>query len=122
MLKLPNYNNCPNCGTAVELIQREGRERHVCPSCDFVIYVNPIPAVTAAYRRILESKPNLPTMDNTQPEPAVRLRCVGKRLFLGVRVVSRTASTVQVSGEGERWGTFSVLGGWVSASVDLVSG
>ena len=44
--ELPDYRFCPMCGSAVDRIHHKGRERHVCPACGFVIYVNPLPAAT----------------------------------------------------------------------------
>ena len=39
----PTY--CPRCGSRMERRFTEGRDREVCPSCGFVFYRNPVPAV-----------------------------------------------------------------------------
>jgi ADP-ribose pyrophosphatase YjhB (NUDIX family) len=36
---------CPNCGAGLEIQEREGKQRPVCPSCGFVFYVDPKVAV-----------------------------------------------------------------------------
>jgi 8-oxo-dGTP diphosphatase len=36
---------CPRCGTLMERRFAEGRERDVCPACNFIFYRNPVPAV-----------------------------------------------------------------------------
>jgi len=36
---------CPHCGTTMEEAEIAGRVRHVCPSCGFVLYQNPVPGV-----------------------------------------------------------------------------
>ena len=40
-------NFCPNCGTALELKDRHGRLRPVCPACGFIFYHDPKVAVVA---------------------------------------------------------------------------
>jgi NADH pyrophosphatase NudC (nudix superfamily) len=42
-MSTPAY--CPRCGAALERRFAEGREREICPACDFVFYRNPVPAV-----------------------------------------------------------------------------
>jgi len=34
------------CGADIKKIYHEGRDRHVCPKCGHVIYINPFPATT----------------------------------------------------------------------------
>ena len=36
---------CPRCGTQMQRRFTEGRDRDVCPSCGYVFYRNPVPAV-----------------------------------------------------------------------------
>lgn len=36
---------CPRCGTAMEKAEIGGRTREVCPTCDFVLFRNPVPGV-----------------------------------------------------------------------------
>jgi len=36
---------CPRCGTRMEVRERDGRLREVCPRCDYVLYRNPVPGV-----------------------------------------------------------------------------
>lgn len=36
---------CPRCGARMETGEVGGRMRHVCPTCDFVLYRNPVPGV-----------------------------------------------------------------------------
>jgi len=43
MPKNPTY--CPRCGAEMETRELGGRPREVCPSCDFVLYQNPVPGV-----------------------------------------------------------------------------
>lgn len=41
-----NAKYCQNCGHGMELKKdREGKLRAICPSCGFILYKNPIPAV-----------------------------------------------------------------------------
>lgn len=42
---------CPDCGTATEAREIEGRERRVCPSCETVVWQNPVPAAGVAVVR-----------------------------------------------------------------------
>ncbi|MCE5248946.1 NUDIX hydrolase [bacterium] len=44
--KIPDYRFCPMCGADIHTKYHEGRDRHVCPRCGHVIYINPIPATT----------------------------------------------------------------------------
>ena len=44
--KIPDFKYCPLCGASVDKLFHEGRDRHVCPECGHVLYVNPIPAST----------------------------------------------------------------------------
>jgi ADP-ribose pyrophosphatase YjhB (NUDIX family) len=39
------FKFCPFCATQLESKEKAGRERPVCPSCDFVQFRNPIPGV-----------------------------------------------------------------------------
>ena len=39
--RVPSY--CPDCGTALTTVEREGRSRKRCPSCDRLVYRNPVP-------------------------------------------------------------------------------
>jgi 8-oxo-dGTP diphosphatase len=36
---------CPRCGTAMEKAEIGGRVREVCPTCDFILFRNPVPGV-----------------------------------------------------------------------------
>lgn len=38
-------NFCPHCGTSMQRRYLEGRVRDVCPSCNYIHYRNPVPAV-----------------------------------------------------------------------------
>jgi ADP-ribose pyrophosphatase YjhB (NUDIX family) len=38
------YKFCPHCGEKLENYEHEGYDRRKCPSCDFVHYLNPVPA------------------------------------------------------------------------------
>jgi len=42
-----NYKFCPKCGSdlAYKFIKQEQTERLVCENCDFIFYINPVPAV-----------------------------------------------------------------------------
>lgn len=41
-----NANFCQSCGEKLEIrTDREGKLRAICPSCGFILYKNPIPAV-----------------------------------------------------------------------------
>ncbi|MFB6303486.1 MAG: NUDIX domain-containing protein [Haloferacaceae archaeon] len=42
----PDY--CPDCGTALTDVEREGRTRRYCPDCERVVYRNPVPAADVA--------------------------------------------------------------------------
>ncbi|WP_380680951.1 NUDIX hydrolase [Salinigranum sp. GCM10025319] len=39
--RIPSY--CPDCGTALTTVEREGRSRKRCASCDRIVYRNPVP-------------------------------------------------------------------------------
>jgi ADP-ribose pyrophosphatase YjhB (NUDIX family) len=39
--RVPSY--CPDCGTALTTVERGGRSRKRCPSCDRLVYRNPVP-------------------------------------------------------------------------------
>jgi 8-oxo-dGTP diphosphatase len=57
-------NFCPRCGTKLELRQRTGGIRPVCPACDYVVYFDPKVAVVAciiqAERVLLVKRANDP--------------------------------------------------------------
>lgn len=40
-------NFCPNCGAKLALKNRKGRERPICPTCDYIFYFDPKVAVLA---------------------------------------------------------------------------
>lgn len=44
---MKNFKYCPFCRAEMEqrLIEHEGRNRNVCPSCGYVQYLNPLPSV-----------------------------------------------------------------------------
>ena len=42
-----NIKYCPHCGGRLEKRYLEGKRRYYCPSCDRVIYQNPVPVVLA---------------------------------------------------------------------------
>jgi ADP-ribose pyrophosphatase YjhB (NUDIX family) len=42
---------CPFCGTHLELKEKGGRERPVCPTCGFVHYRNPVPGVVVVVEK-----------------------------------------------------------------------
>ena len=44
---------CPRCGALMETGEVGGRPRQICPSCDFVLYENPVPGVGV----LVEMKP-----------------------------------------------------------------
>ena len=62
--ELPDYRFCPMCGSAVDRISHNGRERHVCPACGFIIYVNPLPAATVV---VLDNRNVLLTLRADEP-------------------------------------------------------
>ncbi len=41
-------NNCPYCGTELTTTEIEGRDRHLCPACDKVIWHNPVPCASVS--------------------------------------------------------------------------
>ena len=45
MSRIANF--CPRCGHALELQESYGRERPVCPSCDYIFFFDPKVAVLA---------------------------------------------------------------------------
>ena len=45
------YLYCFKCGSKVEKIEVEHRERAYCKKCDIILYENPIPTVVALIRR-----------------------------------------------------------------------
>ena len=61
---------CPYCGTALESITLEGRERTRCPACEQVVWHNPVPCAGVA------------VVDPGDPEPAVL--CVERGVPPGV--------------------------------------
>ena len=63
--ELPDYRFCPMCGTGVQKIHHEGRNRHVCPECGHVIYINPLPAATLV---VLENHNVLLTLRAVEPQ------------------------------------------------------
>jgi 8-oxo-dGTP diphosphatase len=42
-----NFKNCPICGTVLNSMTIEGRERLACPECGWVHYENPLPSAAA---------------------------------------------------------------------------
>ena len=52
------------CGAEVKKIQYEGRDRHVCTECGFVIYVNPLPATTLV---VIDTNRVLLTLRGVEP-------------------------------------------------------
>ena len=44
-MKRENINFCPRCGVSVEIVRKFGRERPVCPNCDWVFFPDPKVAV-----------------------------------------------------------------------------
>ncbi|MDQ2050610.1 NUDIX hydrolase [Natronolimnohabitans sp. A-GB9] len=50
---------CPHCGDPLESITADGREREHCPSCEDVIWHNPVPCASVA------------VVDRSRPDPAV---------------------------------------------------
>ena len=45
------FRFCPNCAQTLTDKFIDGRQRMVCPDCDFIHYVNPIPAVAVVIYR-----------------------------------------------------------------------
>ena len=39
---------CPDCGGALEPVEIEGRERDRCPTCDRIVWQNPVPGASVA--------------------------------------------------------------------------
>ena len=81
--ELPDYRFCPMCGTGVKKIHHEGRDRHVCPECGHVIYINPLPAATLV---VLHDRSVLLTLRAV--DIARQLPNVKKMQLLGAKVVS----------------------------------
>ena len=48
---MPIARFCPQCGTEMTAIEREGRLRPVCPACGYIHYVNPVVAAGALVER-----------------------------------------------------------------------
>ena len=44
-MRREDINYCPRCGVSVEIIWKFGRERPVCPDCDWVFFPDPKVAV-----------------------------------------------------------------------------
>lgn len=42
---LEQFKYCPFCGTQLALKENEGKQRPMCPNCEFVQYRNPVPGV-----------------------------------------------------------------------------
>ncbi|ELY87426.1 NUDIX domain-containing protein [Natrinema altunense] len=61
---------CPDCGTRLESIRFDGRERMRCPPCDAIVWHNPVPCAGVA------------VVDRSGPEPAVL--CVERGVPPGV--------------------------------------
>lgn len=61
---------CPRCGTDLESVRVENREREHCSNCERVIWHNPVPCATVA------------VVDRSGPEPAVL--CVERGVPPGV--------------------------------------
>ena len=62
--------HCPRCGDALETITIDARERKRCPTCEDVIWHNPVPCAGVA------------VVDRTGPDPAVL--CVERGVPPGV--------------------------------------
>jgi NAD+ diphosphatase len=45
------YRYCPSCRTELVTAERGGKPRLTCPSCDFVLWRNPVPVVAAVVER-----------------------------------------------------------------------
>lgn len=43
----PDYRHCPRCASALQVRPVAGRDRAVCPACDFTHWNNPTPVVAA---------------------------------------------------------------------------
>lgn len=61
---------CPDCGTRLETITFDGRERERCPACEDVVWHNPVPCASVA------------VVDRSGPDPAVL--CVERAVPPGV--------------------------------------
>ncbi|QFU81587.1 NUDIX domain-containing protein [Natronorubrum aibiense] len=61
---------CPRCGTSLETITFDARERRRCPTCEDVVWHNPVPCASVA------------VVDRLRPEPAVL--CVERAVPPGV--------------------------------------
>lgn len=44
---MADFKYCPLCRTELVIGERSGRDRQLCPACDFVAWNNPIPVVAA---------------------------------------------------------------------------
>jgi 8-oxo-dGTP diphosphatase len=51
LVKARLYKFCPWCASTLVRKRLDGRERSVCPNCDFIWYRNPIPAAGAILHR-----------------------------------------------------------------------
>ncbi|SIS11947.1 NUDIX domain-containing protein [Natronorubrum thiooxidans] len=61
---------CPHCGESLETITFDGRERSRCPTCDDVVWHNPVPCASVA------------VVDRSRAEPAVL--CVERAVPPGI--------------------------------------
>lgn len=46
-----NVNFCPRCGERLEIQERMGQERPVCPACDWIFFPDPKVAVAVVVRK-----------------------------------------------------------------------
>jgi 8-oxo-dGTP diphosphatase len=51
LVKARLYKFCPWCASTLVMKHSDGRDRLICPDCDFIWYRNPIPAAGAILRR-----------------------------------------------------------------------
>ncbi|MEJ2601372.1 MAG: NUDIX hydrolase [Anaerolineales bacterium] len=47
-----HFKFCPFCGAQLELHERGGRQRPVCPNCGFVQFRNPVPGVVVVIEKV----------------------------------------------------------------------
>ena len=67
------YEYCPICGRVLDLGVIEGKERKVCPNCDFIDYKNPLPvavAITVKDNKFLLIKRGVPPRKGTWGSPS----------------------------------------------------
>ncbi len=76
---------CPDCGTHLESITFENRERMRCPDCDAIVWHNPVPCAGVA------------VVDRSRPEPAVL--CVERGIPPGVGEWTIPGGHIEISEE-----------------------